>query len=195
LTALLLVFWIPAGLVGKGENIMATPTNLPASFSSGAVLTAAQQNDLRGAFRILQVKQTVLNTTTSTTSGTMVDVAGFSVSITPQSTSNKVLVTVELAVGGLTADDASFNLVRGSTAIFVGSGGTNNVSAFRRMNVIGDNGMDTINLVFLDSPATTSATTYKMQYLTRVGTLFVNRRGSDTNFVTASSITVQEISA
>jgi hypothetical protein len=31
---------------------MATPTNLPASFVSGAILTAAQQNDLRGAFRV-----------------------------------------------------------------------------------------------------------------------------------------------
>ena len=174
---------------------MATPTNLPASFVSGAILTAAQQNDLRGAFRVLQVEQTVLTTATSTTSGTMVDVAGFSVSITPQSTSNKVLVTVELAIGGLSADDASFNLVRGSTAICIGSGGTNNVSAYRRMDIFTDLGMDTINLVFLDSPATISATTYKMQYLTRVGTLFVNRRGQDTSFVTASSITVQEISA
>ena len=36
---------------------MATPTNLPASFVAGAILTAAQQNDLRGAFRVLQVVQ------------------------------------------------------------------------------------------------------------------------------------------
>ena len=174
---------------------MATPTNLPASFTTGAVLTAAQQNDLRGAFRTLQVVQTVLATTTSTTSGTMVDIAGFSVSITPQSATNKVLVTVNLQVGGLSADDAAFNLVRGSTTISNGSGGTNNVSAYRRMNIISDLGMDTVTLVFLDSPATTSATTYKMQYLTRVGTLYVNRRGNDTTYVTSSSITVEEISA
>lgn len=174
---------------------MATPTNLPASAVTGEVLTAAYVNDLRGAFRTLQVVQTVLNTTTSTTSGVMVDIAGLSVSITPQATTSKVLVTVNLSVGGASADDASFNLVRGSTAIAIGSGGTNNVSAYRRMNEIGDLGMDTVTLVFLDSPATVSATTYKMQYLTRVGTLFVNRRGFDTTFVTSSSITVEEISA
>ena len=174
---------------------MATPTALPASFTSGQVLTAADQNLLRGAFRTLQVVQTVLNTTTSTTSATMVDVAGFSVSITPNYTSSKILVTVNLSIGGLSADDAAFNLVRGATTISNGSGGTNNVSAYKRMNIISDNGMDTVTLVFLDSPATTSATTYKMQYLTRVGTLYINRRGSDTTYVTSSSITVEEISA
>jgi len=173
---------------------MATPTNLPASFTS-EVLTSTAMNNLRGAFRTLQVVQTVLNTITSTTSASMVDIAGFSVSITPQSSSSKVLVTVNLTIGGLSADDTSFNLVRGSTTISNGSGGTNNVSAYRRLNVITDLGMDTITLVFLDSPATTSATTYKMQYATRVGTLFVNRRGNDSVYVTSSSITAEEISA
>jgi hypothetical protein len=34
---------------------MATPTTLPASFVAGSILTAAELNDLRGAFRVLQV--------------------------------------------------------------------------------------------------------------------------------------------
>jgi len=144
---------------------------------------------------VVQTKQTVLNTTTSTTSTTATDVAGFSVSITPTSATSKVLVTVNLHVGFLSADDTSYLLLRGSTAISVGTGGTNNISAYKRGNIISDTGMDTVDIVFLDSPATTSATTYKMQYFTRVGTTFVNRRGSDTSFITSSSITVQEISA
>jgi hypothetical protein len=36
---------------------MATPTTLPASFVAGNILTAAQLNNLRGAFRVLQVVQ------------------------------------------------------------------------------------------------------------------------------------------
>jgi hypothetical protein len=144
---------------------------------------------------VLQVAQTVLNTTTSTTSASLVDVSGFSVSITPKSTSSKVLVTVNLAVGFSSADDTYFNLVRGSTSIAIGSGGTSNYSAYRRGNIIGDTGMDTVTIVFLDSPSTTSATTYKMQYGTRVGTLFVNRRGTDTNFATSSSITAMELAS
>jgi hypothetical protein len=174
---------------------MATPTNLPASFVTGAVLTAAQQNDLRGAFRNLQCVQTNLNTITSTTSASAVDISGFSVSITPQSTSNKVLVTVNLNVGFASADDTYFYLLRGSTAIGGGTGGTTSVAAYRRGNIISDTGMDTITMSFLDSPATTSATTYKMQWSTRVGTLYANRRGQDTLVATTSTITVEEISA
>ena len=49
-------------------------------------------------------------------------------------------------------------------------------------------------LQFLDSPSTTSATTYKVQgSLSGSGTLAINRRQSDTTFGTASSITLQEI--
>jgi hypothetical protein len=144
---------------------------------------------------VVQTKQTVLNTATSTTSIVPTDVVGFSVTITPTSATSKVLVTVNLNVGFLSADDTSYLLLRGSTAISVGTGGTNAVSAYKRGNLIGDTGMDTVDIVFLDSPATTSATTYKMQYFTRVGTAFVNRRGSDTSFITSSSITVQEIAA
>jgi hypothetical protein len=174
---------------------MATPTNLPASQTTGNVLTAAYVNDMRGAFRNLQLVQTNLSTITSTTSSTATDITGFSVSITPQSTSNKVLVTVNLNVGFASADDTYFYLYRGSTAIAGGTGGTTSAAAYRRGNIISDTGMDTITLSFLDSPATTSATTYKMQWSTRVGTLYANRRGSDTLVATASTITVEEISA
>jgi hypothetical protein len=143
---------------------------------------------------VLQTVQTVLNTTTSTTSATATDVVGFSVTITPTSTTNKVLVTVNLNVGFLSADDTSFLLLRNGTSISIGTGGTNNVSSYKRGNIISDVGQDTVDIVFLDSPATTSAITYKMQYFTRVGTLFVNRRGNDNAFNVSSSITVQEIS-
>lgn len=174
---------------------MATPTNLPAVEVANTTLPAAWLNDLRGAFRVLQVVQTNLNTITSTTSASAVDISGFSVSITPQSASNKVLVTVNLNVGFASADDTYFYLLRGATAIAGGTGGTNSVAAYRRGNIISDTGMDTVTLSFLDSPATTSATTYKMQWSTRVGTLYANRRGTDTLVATTSTITVEEISA
>jgi hypothetical protein len=175
----------------EGQMIYETDTDMVAVWNGTAWRYIAATTPTNGT--VLQVQQTVLNTTTSTTSASVVDVSGFSVSITPKSTSSKVLVTVNLTVGFGSADDTYFNLVRGSTTIAIGSGGTNNNSAFRRGNIISDTGMDTVTIVFLDSPATTSATTYKMQYGTRVGTLYVNRRGSDTAFVTSSTITVQEI--
>jgi hypothetical protein len=51
---------------------------------------------------------------------------------------------------------------------------------------------------FLDSPATTSSTTYKVQWKTRVGTLFINNRAYETSSFVASgisTITVMEIAA
>jgi len=73
---------------------MATPTNLPATFVTGNVLTAAQQNALRGAFRVLQVVSfSSTGGATGSSSATFVD-TGVSASITPQSTSSKILIMV-----------------------------------------------------------------------------------------------------
>jgi hypothetical protein len=71
---------------------MATPTNLPASFVSGAILTADQMNNLRGAFRVLQVIRDTDTASPSTTSTSFTDVSGVSVTITPQSTTSNILV-------------------------------------------------------------------------------------------------------
>jgi len=176
---------------------MATPTNLPASFTDGTALPAASLNNLRGAFRVLQVVQTVKNSTASSTSASQTDISGMSVSITPSSSSNKVLVTVNfnIAFDG-TADDTSYYLVRNSTNISIGDFG-DACSLYLRGNSSANQTLAMIpcSITFLDSPATTSATTYKLAWKTRVGTIYLNRRGNDNNFVTASSITVQEISA
>lgn len=177
---------------------MATPTSLPASFSTGAVLTAAQMNDLRGAFRILQVVATQKNDTTSTSSTTMVDITGLSASITPQSTSNKVLIIATYNIGfDATADDVFVSLVRGSTDINIGTGGTNNNTNFQRGNSYANQTLQIVPMstVFLDSPSTTSATTYKMQWRTRVGNIYLNRRGNDTVVIASSNIVVMEVSS
>ena len=178
---------------------MATPTTLPASFTAGQVLTAAQMNNLRGAFRVLQVVTTAKTDTFSTTSTSMTDVTGLSVSITPSSADSKVLVLVQLN-GGNDGSSTNFfgNLVRGATTIDVGdaAGSRAAVTFFSEASVQ----LSTQTAVFLDSPATTSATTYKIQIRTQgVGTVFVNRRGTDNDATerprTASTITVMEISA
>ena len=49
------------------------------------------------------------------------------------------------------------------------------------------------SIVFLDSPSTTSATTYKIQGLTDGNSFVVNRRGDDANKTSISTITVMEI--
>ena len=151
---------------------MATPTNLPASFSTGAVLTAAQMNDLRGAFRILQVIESANDSTLRTTTSLTYADSGLTLTITPQATSNKILCVymingyVSAATTGL-----GIRLARGSTAI-----------ATDLDNGYGSNSGNAFNstLFYIDSPATTSATTYKIQYNRNqgTGTAYMNATGS-----------------
>jgi hypothetical protein len=179
---------------------MATPTTLPASFTAGQVLTAAQQNALRGAFRVLQVVSTAKTDTFSTSSTSMTDVTGLSVSITPSSATSQVLVLVQLWGNGTNGTTNFFgNLVRGATAIDVGAaaGSRSPVTFFAES---GPEGLYCMSATFLDSPATTSATTYKIQVRNQgSGTVYVNRRETDDDSAPrprlASTITVMEISA
>lgn len=132
---------------------MATPTSLPASFVDGTPLPASALNDLRGAFRILQFAQGTSTTQVSTASGTYADV-GLSVAITPSSTASKVFVLVNLSWYETFTQKLQFNIVRGSTQI------TECVAMGGDANNLGG----TAVLSVLDSPATTSSTTYKVQF-------------------------------
>lgn len=141
---------------------MATPTNLPASFTTGQVLTATNMNDVRGAFRILQIIESANDTTLRSTTTTTYADSGLTLTITPQATSNKILCVyfingyVSAATTGL-----GIRLVRGSTTI---------VSDLD--NGYGSASGNALNSAFfyLDNPGTTSATTYKIQYNRNQGT-------------------------
>ena len=124
--------------------------------------------------------------------GTYID-TGVTATITPTSTSNTILVSFTIgATGSNSTSDAVFRLVRGSTNIAQGSSGTyTGTVAVRTLN---SELASTPSITHLDSPATTSATTYKVQgTLTGSGTLAINRRQADTAFGTVSNITLMEI--
>lgn len=171
---------------------MATPTNLPGSFSTGAVLTANQMNDLRGAFRILQVVQGSYATQATNATSTLAD-TGLSATITPTSTSSKILVSVAQAGCQKSAGNLNnalrLTLLRGSTVLvhFV-DGGANTLTAI--VNNIGTQCVE-----YLDSPATTSAITYKTQFC-NIGVAAANVTVQTTFGTTPTSyITLYEVSA
>jgi hypothetical protein len=174
---------------------MATPTNLPAAQTTGNVLTAAYVNDLRGAFRVLQVIQATTSTVATNSTSTYAD-TGLTATITPQATSNKILVFVEQQGCSKSADSAfnaiGLQLVRGATAIqsFAQFAGYNG-GAVARLLVIGSQ-----STIYLDSPNTTSATTYKTQFR-NVGSNGANVKVQDNlgGVVNSSTITLVEISA
>jgi hypothetical protein len=165
---------------------MATPTNLPASFSSGAVLTATQQNDLRGAFRVLQVVTATYSTYQTHNSTTYSD-TGLSASITPQATTNKILVMAfnNGCVRGAenSGNGLSLQILRGATKVSeVISWGLTSTTLLQ---------IGTVHMQVLDSPASVSALTYKVQGKNAVATSTVGTQYNSTT----STIVLMEISA
>jgi hypothetical protein len=126
---------------------------------------------------ILQTVNTILQGTVAVNSQTFGDV--MSLAITPKYSTSKVLVQVSGCLANNTAGNLTMvHLLRGSTKIAVGSnsGTTNyNGSAFYIPDTTYQAGGFAIN--FLDNPATTSATTYKIQIAGFNGTASVGVRG------------------
>ena len=139
---------------------------------------------------VLQVVQTVKTDDFSTSSSSFVDITGLSAVITPLSTSSKVLVDVR--IGGYDVTSAStvfFNIVRGSTTLSTGTAGTGTACTFA-VTANADRG-ENAGMLLLDSPSTTSATTYKIQTKTGGINVDINKRsGLHSNI---STITLTEI--
>jgi len=173
------------------DYTLTLPTNTGTIVTSASSIAASQLP----AGSVLQVVQTTKNDTTSTTTtGSFVDITGMSVSITPSSASNKVLVMFSISTSNSTGDQNDcIQLVRDSTNIASGTGAsTANCTLFMRENSSAS--IQTGSMTFLDSPATTSAVTYKLQWrASSGGTLYLNRRGGGTEFITFSTITAMEI--
>ena len=136
--------------------------------------------------KILQVVQASKTDTTSTINQDSFTDLGLSASITPTSTSNKVLVLV--SIGRVCCNIASlrlcpFRILRDATAI--GTGNADGVK-LRSNFVISDSPDNSYGqggaYQYLDSPSTTSATTYKIQWTGQAGeTWYLHRSSSNTN--------------
>ena len=154
---------------------------------------------------VLQVKQAVQEGRLTLTSSSYTTVSGLSVSITPKSTSSKILVTVNIEGSGNDRYNA-FRLYRGSTAIGIGDAGSGSEErmsfSFDSNQSAGDDNYVNHNagITYLDSPSTTSSTTYSLKFRRThgSGTFYLNRPVYiDTGYAytrySISSITVMEI--
>jgi hypothetical protein len=166
--------------------------------SEGYRISVASGSAFAPAGAILQVVSTNKTDTFTSTSTSYTDVTGLSVTITPKFDTSKILVVVH--IGCMSINGTGFNnfqIVRGSTAIAVGD-----TAGSRTRSSIGtswgNNFAAAGSAMFFDSPATTSATTYKIQGLaTSTQTFYVNRTATDTDSAswprTSSTITVLEV--
>ena len=147
---------------------------------------------------VVQVKSTTKTDTFTMSGTTFTDVTGVSVTVTPTSASNKVLVEATINVG-INSDNSTYvRLLRDSTVIAVGATAGSRIPITAGA-VLGSNASPTsVAFSFLDSPASTSAIAYKIQVRSQGSTLVaINRSGTDTDSTDywrgISTITAMEV--
>jgi len=180
---------VQGGATGTGTvSLLAPVTNTNRTLTLPDVTGTVAVQGGTGVGKVLQVVSTTKSDVFTTTSASYVDVTGLSTTITPSSASSKILVFANISYSASGGRDGNFQLLRGSTVIPTGVTGSvlNGAYTFS---------MFSLAQSFLDSPATTSATTYKIQVYVSAETIFVNRRALDTTFTGQSTITLMEIAA
>jgi hypothetical protein len=152
---------------------------------------------------VLQVVQTHYVSTFSTTSTSLTDITGFSVSITPKFSTSKILILLSATVAQASNGGYSngFVIIRnGSTSVGSGTAGTSSNYITCANSYSGESPF-CVSANYLDSPSSTSAQTYQVQTKCQsgTGTFYVNRTGNlnagsnPAQGGYASTITVMEI--
>jgi len=133
--------------------------------------------------KVLQVVHSSTSTSASTSATTLID-TGLSGTITPSSTSSKILVIVNHG-------DNDKNLGDGNQRIHLFRGTTFLLEFARNLNNTGDSTEQRTETgcSYLDSPSTTSATTYKTQFSKNGGTATISVQASGCT----STMTLMEI--
>ena len=170
---------------------------IPSGYVSGQVIQAVV-----GVGKILQVVSTTKTDTFTMSSQTYATVTGLTATITPSSTSSTVLVIAALSAAGEPGVSRSMSqLIRGATPIAIADTAGSRVVGTTGIPLMTSAEISSNILLFLDSPASTSALVYGVQVRCNdpAATTYVNRSPNDANttsiYRSVSTITVMEISA
>jgi hypothetical protein len=183
----------------KGDLIGATAADTPARLAVGATNGMILQVDSTTATglkwatpaaggKVLQVVNATFSTQTTNATLSFID-TGLTATITPTLNTSKILVFVHQVGAGKTDgninNQCTFRLIRGATTIVNDFGGGH---GFTNSLVYSFNGT---GVTYLDSPATTSATTYKTTFANSVAANFATVQNNNST----STITLMEIGA
>jgi hypothetical protein len=164
---------------------------------------------MTGAGRILQVVSVTKSDTYSESiaANTMssTDITGLTASLTPASTSNKILITGSIATGRDSNDSNSgvgVAMFRGGSLVGVGDAASSRTRVTSMSHHAADLNITTVPINFLDSPSSTSEQTYTFRFLNADGStsnITLNKSQSDADAAYAgraiSTITLMEIVA
>jgi hypothetical protein len=171
-------------LIGRATTDTLTNKSIVASQLTGTIAGARMP-----AGSVLQVVNATSNAGTTSSSTTYAD-TGLTVSITPTSSTSKILVFVSINGGYKAGSDCALctRLVRDSTAI-------SNIDGMTLYTGSTAAAGGTVSFNYLDSPATTSSTTYKVQMASSNAGRTVQINNYISFVGSVSAITVMEISA
>ena len=160
---------------------------------------------------LIQTVSTAKTNTFSTNSTSYTDITGFNATITPTSSSNKILVLVNLVYGGHANLYGFGRLVRtisggSATPISVGdAGGGSRIQASLALQMTNNSNQEyktkTASMSFLDSPNTTTSTNYKVQCFTHNNSVDIHinfpQNNDNSNYIGrfSSNIIAMEVTA
>jgi len=179
---------------GTSDTRLGVGANGTTLVADSAEATGLKWATPAGGGKVLQVVSASTTTKTTITSTSYTDVTNLTATITPSANTSKILVLITanaLTTGTSTAFVASSaQIVRGATAIMI----QQSVQSSDGASATDLSNGNMVALTYLDSPSTTSATTYKLQAKKRNGVNVIYNwdSGADTN---NSTITLMEIGA
>ena len=128
--------------------------------------------------KVLQVSNLVRATSSQTiATTTYTDLTSLSLSITPSSTSNKILLVANIQANVNDNEGFGIRFLRDSTNIY--DAGNQELAGHQGGATVV---LQVVNAVHIDSPSSTSAITYKVQSATRNGTSVVFNDGYYSEF-------------
>ena len=167
----------------------------PTSGANANKITIPTGQTLSAPGHVIQVQQGIMTARQTVTGGSMVDVgSNFEVTITPASTSSKILVQTML--GGIFH---RHELINSRLRRAVAGGSTTNINLLGWYNYTASNEWSSLTIAhnYLDSPNTTSACTYKLQVGTELSAVYYinynNTQLGGTQDDSRSTITALEI--
>ena len=153
-----------------------------------------------GGGKIGQVLQATKTDKSTYATQVFADIPDMTIDITPAATSSKILVLSDLMVSHTSGYSNNIQLVRDSTAIYLGTADSNRPAVTKQTSMYQSNIMYSLSFIYLDSPSTTSATTYKIQWMPEnlaTATIGSSVADGDVAYVgrSANTITVMEVLA